>query len=231
MVWTAAALFALNGTVSKVVLEPGSSSRELTQARSAGACAGFALVLALTRPSAAPRFTRRELGFLAVFGIAGVASVQWLYFVAIQRLPVGIALLIQYIGPLLLALWARFVMHARVRRRVWVALVLALRGALADRRSPWRRTRARRGRSRRGARRGVRVRGLRADGGARGAGGATRRRSPPTTFVRRALLGGGAPAGASPRSASTTASLLGDLKRFRCPSGCCCRSWSSPGRW
>ena len=127
MVWTAAALFALNGTVSKVVLASGISPVELTEARSAGAFLAFAVVLALTRP-AALRVSLRELRFLAAFGIAGVASVQWLYFVAIERLPVGIALLIQYIGPLLVALWARFVMHEHVRRRVWVALVLALTG-------------------------------------------------------------------------------------------------------
>jgi drug/metabolite transporter (DMT)-like permease len=127
MIWTAAALFALNGTVSKVVLASGISSVQLTQVRSTGAFLGLALALALTRP-AALRVRLRELPFLAVFGIAGVAFVQWLYFVAIHRLPVGIALLIQYIAPLLVALWARFVMHERVRRRVWVALVLALAG-------------------------------------------------------------------------------------------------------
>jgi drug/metabolite transporter (DMT)-like permease len=127
MVWTAAALFALNGTVSKVVLASGISSVELTQVRSAGAFLGFGLALALVRPRAL-RVRPRELAFLAAFGVAGVAFVQWFYFVAIHRLPVGIALLIQYLAPLLVALWARFVMHEHVRRRVWVALVLALAG-------------------------------------------------------------------------------------------------------
>jgi drug/metabolite transporter (DMT)-like permease len=127
MVWTAAALFALNGTVSKVVLASGISSVELTQVRSGGAFAGFALVLALTRPDVL-RVPLRELPFLAFFGVAGVAFVQWLYFVAIHRLPIGIALLIQYVAPLLVALYARFVLHEHVRRRVWFALVLALAG-------------------------------------------------------------------------------------------------------
>ena len=127
MVWTAAILFAVNGTVSKVVLESGLTSLELTQARSVGAALGFALVLALTTPGRL-RLSLRELPFLLVFGIAGLAFVQWLYFVAIHRLPVGIALLIQYLAPLGVALWARYVYREPVRRRIWAALVLALVG-------------------------------------------------------------------------------------------------------
>jgi drug/metabolite transporter (DMT)-like permease len=54
--------------------------------------------------------------------------VQWLYLLAIHRLEIGIALLIQYLAPLLVALWARFVVHRPVRRRIWLALALALFG-------------------------------------------------------------------------------------------------------
>ena len=66
--------------------------------------------------------------YLVVFGIAGVAFVQWLYFVAIARLPIGIALLLEYIGPILIAIWAWAVFKEPVRRRIWAALVLALAG-------------------------------------------------------------------------------------------------------
>ena len=46
-----------------------------------------------------------------------------------DRLPLlGIALLLRYLAPLLVALWARFVGHEDVRRRIWVALALALAG-------------------------------------------------------------------------------------------------------
>ncbi|MBA2298808.1 MAG: DMT family transporter [Actinobacteria bacterium] len=127
MVTTAALLFAFNGTVSKVVLSSGISSLELTQVRATGAFAGFALALLLTR-RAALRVRLRELPYLAVFGIAGVAFVQWLYFVSIQRLPIGIALLLQYLAPILIALYARTFMHEPVRRRIWLALLLALVG-------------------------------------------------------------------------------------------------------
>ncbi|HSL64837.1 MAG TPA: DMT family transporter [Gaiellaceae bacterium] len=127
MVGAAAILFGLNGTVSKVVLESGLSSLQLTQARSIGAALGFALILAVTAPVRL-RVGLRELPFLIVFGITGVAFVQWFYFLSIHRLPVGIALLIQYLAPLLVALWARYVFHEAVRRRIWAALALALVG-------------------------------------------------------------------------------------------------------
>jgi drug/metabolite transporter (DMT)-like permease len=127
MVLAAATLFAFNGTVSKVILASGISSLRLTEVRLTGAALGLVVALAVVRP-ASLRVRRGELLFLLAFGIGGVALVQWFYFFSIHRLPIGIALLIQYLAPLLVALWARYVMHRRVRRRIWLALVLSLLG-------------------------------------------------------------------------------------------------------
>jgi drug/metabolite transporter (DMT)-like permease len=110
-----------------VVLQSGISSLELTQARATGEFLGIALVLAVTRRESL-RLTRRELPYLVLFGIAGVALVQWLYFVSISRLPIGIALLIEYIAPILIALWAWAVFKEAIRRRIWIALGLAIVG-------------------------------------------------------------------------------------------------------
>ena len=127
MVATAATLFAVNGSVSKVILGSGLSSLELTQIRSTGAAVGLlAFLLAFAR--ARLRVDRRELAFLVVFGVTGVAFVQWLYFVALDHLPVGIALLIQFQAPVFVALFARFVYHEHIRRRIWVALALCTGG-------------------------------------------------------------------------------------------------------
>ena len=127
LVAVAAILFALNGTVSKVILASGITSERLSQVRSTGALAGLALGLLALRP-ASLRVRPRELPFLAAFGICGLGFVQWFFFVAIHRLAIGVALLIQYLAPLLVALWARFVYREHVRRRIWVALGLALVG-------------------------------------------------------------------------------------------------------
>lgn len=127
MVLSAAVLYGVNGTVSKVALESGLTSLRLTQARCAGALLGLALLLLALRRHAL-RASRRELPFLAVFGVCAVVLVQLLYFLAIRRLEIGVALLIIFLGPLLVALWARFVMKEHVRRRVWAALGLAIVG-------------------------------------------------------------------------------------------------------
>lgn len=127
MAGSAAALWGVNGAVSKVILASGVSSLRLTEIRSTGACLGLVLVLAATGP-ARLRVRRGDLLLLAVFGIAGLALVQWTYFLAIHRIEIGIALVVQYQAPLLVALWARFVYHEPVRRRIWVALALALAG-------------------------------------------------------------------------------------------------------
>jgi len=123
----AAVLFAVNGNVSKVALLNGVSSLELVSARSAGTALILLGITALRSP-AALRVGRRELGFLALYGVTGIAMVQWLYFVAIQRMPVGIALLFEYTAPLMVALWVRFVQKQPVRSRLWLGLACALGG-------------------------------------------------------------------------------------------------------
>jgi drug/metabolite transporter (DMT)-like permease len=127
MAAVAAVLWGINGAVSKTILATGLSSERLAQVRSLGAAVGLGLVLAVASPSAL-RVTRREVPYLVVFGVGGLAFVQWFYFLAIHRLQIGIALLIEYLAPLLVALWARFVYHEPVRRRIWFALLLALAG-------------------------------------------------------------------------------------------------------
>jgi drug/metabolite transporter (DMT)-like permease len=128
MVLTAATLWALNGTVSKVILQSGGvTSERLVQVRSTGAFLLLFGVLLFWRRRTL-RVSVGELPFLAVFGVCGLALVAWFYFVAIERLEIGVALLIQYVAPVLVALYARYVLHEPVRRRIWAALALSLIG-------------------------------------------------------------------------------------------------------
>jgi drug/metabolite transporter (DMT)-like permease len=65
-----------------------------------------ALVLAIRRQ---PGFLRRHGLLILAFGLTAVAGCQLFYFAAMQRMPVAVALLIQYIAPVLLvlAVWVR----------------------------------------------------------------------------------------------------------------------------
>ncbi|HSK15012.1 MAG TPA: DMT family transporter [Gaiellaceae bacterium] len=128
LVWTAVVLWSLNAVVAKVVLESaGLSSLRLAEVRSTGSALVLLAAVAILRP-ATLRVGRRELGFLAVFGILGLAFVQLFYFVGIRRLEIGIALVIQYLAPVFVALWARFFVKEPVRRRLWLSLALSLLG-------------------------------------------------------------------------------------------------------
>jgi drug/metabolite transporter (DMT)-like permease len=123
----AGAMFAVNGTVSTLALQAGLPATRLTALRCTGAALGLVLVLALVSPRRL-HVTLRELPFLAVFGVVGVALTQFLYYVAISRLPVGIALIFEMSAPVLIVLYVRLVRREHVRRRLWAALVLSISG-------------------------------------------------------------------------------------------------------
>ena len=123
----AATLFALNGTISKSILLSGIDPARLSQLRVTAAFLILLVVVAITRPSAL-RLQRREIPVFLAFGILGIAMTQYLYFVAINLLPVGVALLIEFTAPLMVALWFRFGMHQNLNRNVWAGLALALAG-------------------------------------------------------------------------------------------------------
>jgi drug/metabolite transporter (DMT)-like permease len=128
MAFTAATLWAVNGVISKVIIESGGiAAQRLTEVRTTAAFLLLAAALGVARP-ASLRLRRGELPMLLVFGVLGLAFVQWFYFEAISRLDIGVALLIQYIAPVLVALWARFAYHEAVRRRIWAALALSILG-------------------------------------------------------------------------------------------------------
>jgi drug/metabolite transporter (DMT)-like permease len=123
----AATLFALNGSVSKFLLLGGVPWQRLSQLRVTLAFLILFVVVLLVRRSGL-RLRRSEVGRIAVYGILGIAATQSLYFLGIQRLAVGVALLIEFTAPIMVALWFRFVMREPVRDRVFLALLLALVG-------------------------------------------------------------------------------------------------------
>src|SRR4051812_1195750 len=118
MAFSAGALFGFNGGVAQGILQSGPSSPRLTPGGRPGALVGLMLIVLATRP-AALRTDRRELVRLLLFGVFGVALVQLFYFLAIKRLDIGVSLVIQYLGPVFVALYVRFVLREKVRRRLW----------------------------------------------------------------------------------------------------------------
>lgn len=123
----ATVLFALNGTVVKSILLSGISATTLSETRAMGAFAVLFIIVAITRPRAL-RIRRDEWKLLLAYGVIGVAMTQFLYFVAIERMPIGIALIIEFTAPIWVVLWVRFGRHQAVKGTVWVGLLLAIMG-------------------------------------------------------------------------------------------------------
>lgn len=123
----AALLFGLNGSVTRVIVDAGVDPAQLTFIRVLSVCliAGAWLAVADRR---AFRITSRQIGVMAVLGVAGVALLQWTYAMAIKLLPVGIALLLEYLAVLAVAVIARVFFGERVKGRLWVAIGLVLVG-------------------------------------------------------------------------------------------------------
>ncbi len=124
---TGTLLFALNGTVVKSILLSGVSAVTLSETRAMGAFVILFAIVAITRPRAL-RVSRGEWKLLLAYGVIGVSMTQFLYFVAIERMPIGIALIIEFTAPIWVVLWVRFGRREAVRGTVWVGLLLAILG-------------------------------------------------------------------------------------------------------
>lgn len=107
----AAAAFAASGPFVKPLLESGWTPGAAVIARVALATvvlAGPALLAVRHRP----RVLLEEWRLVAAFGVMGVAGCQAFYFGAVARLPIAVALLVEYTSPVLLVAYA-WVRHRR----------------------------------------------------------------------------------------------------------------------
>ena len=117
----AALLFGANGSVTKVVLDSGLSPTQVTQFRTLGTFVIAGVVLLVVDRSAF-RLPWKQVGVMAVLGVVGLALLQVTYAYAIQLLPVGIALLLEYLAVLIVALVAFVFFKERVKARLWVSI-------------------------------------------------------------------------------------------------------------
>ena len=123
----AAAFYAVGGVIAKRAFELGIPPSTLAEWRILFAFVVFlALTLAFRRRDLAA-VRRSDLPLLAVFGLLGVLAVQLVYYEAIQRIPIGVALVIEYTAPLLiLGYW--WLRGRHVGAVLWLAGVLTLVG-------------------------------------------------------------------------------------------------------
>ncbi|MFB7998236.1 DMT family transporter [Streptomyces sp. NPDC056002] len=115
--------FGGSGVAAKPLIEAGLDPLHVVWLRVAGA----ALVMLPVAWRHRSLVVRRP-ALLAGFGLLAVAGVQACYFAAISRIPVGVALLIEYLAPALVLGWVRFVQRRPVTRAAALGVVLAVGG-------------------------------------------------------------------------------------------------------
>ncbi|MER6675384.1 DMT family transporter [Streptomyces sp. NPDC000983] len=115
--------FGGSGVAAKPLIEAGLDPLHVVWLRVAGA-ALVMLPLAVRHRA----LVRQRPALLAGFGLLGVAGVQAFYFASISRIPVGVALLVEYLAPALVLGWVRFVQRRPVTRAAALGVVLAVGG-------------------------------------------------------------------------------------------------------
>ena len=120
----AAALWAVAAAVARSLFDDGVEPLQLVQARAFVSAAGLALVPAAWRGGG--RETERgRIATVIALGLA-IALVNGFYYVAIQRLAVAVALVLQYTGPALVVAWV----SVKARRLPSREIALSLAGAI-----------------------------------------------------------------------------------------------------
>ncbi|MGW2865838.1 EamA family transporter [Streptomyces sp. NPDC001205] len=115
--------FGGSGVAAKPLIEAGLDPLHVVWLRVTGAALVMLPVAWRHR-----RLVLRKPALLAGFGLLAVAGVQACYFASISRIPVGVALLVEYLAPALVLGWVRFVQRRPVSRAAAVGVVLAVGG-------------------------------------------------------------------------------------------------------
>ena len=114
-----AATFGTSGTFASSLIDAGWSPAAAVLTRIA-ASALILTVPALVQLRGRWALLRRAAGRVAAYGLVAVAGCQLFYFNAIERMPVGVALLLEYLGAVLVVGWL-WLRHGQRPRRLTVA--------------------------------------------------------------------------------------------------------------
>ncbi len=126
-----AALFGLSGPFAKALLDAGWSPLAVVLARISGAAAILVVALLVMERGRARMHARAMLSdrsTILLFGIAAIAGVQLCFFSAVQYLPVSVALLIEFLAPVVVLAWAWLVRGTRPDRATLLGAAVAVCG-------------------------------------------------------------------------------------------------------
>ena len=123
----AALLFGLNASTVKVIIQTGITSEQLVLFRTTFTAIVAGIVLLLTNRRAF-RLEKREIPLMLVYGITGIALMQWSYANAVSLLPISVALLIEYTAIVIVPLVSYFLFKEKLTKKLWLGIALVLSG-------------------------------------------------------------------------------------------------------
>jgi len=124
-----AATFGTSGTFARSLIEAGWSPEAAVAARVGIAALVLAIPTALALRGKG-HVLRRNLRSIGLFGILAVGGAQVCFFNAVQYVPIGVALLLEYLGIILVVFWM-WAVHGQRPTRLTVAGALAALAGLA----------------------------------------------------------------------------------------------------
>ncbi|MET4002431.1 drug/metabolite transporter (DMT)-like permease [Arthrobacter sp. UYCu511] len=122
-----AAAFALSGPFAKSLFDVGWSPGAAVAARIGGAAVVLLIPVIITLVRRWAK-VKGSLGRIAIYGVVPIALCQLFYFNAVQHLSVGVALLLEYLSPVLLVGWAWIITRHRPRLLTIVGAACAMAG-------------------------------------------------------------------------------------------------------
>ncbi|GAA1193739.1 EamA family transporter [Pseudonocardia alaniniphila] len=119
--------FGLSGSLGKALTDAGWSASGAVFVRLSGGAVVLLGILAFVRPGVVAAI-RADGGALAVYGLLAAAGVQVTFYNALIYLPVTIALLLQYLGSILVIAWVWVVRRQPPGSRTVLGAAVALIG-------------------------------------------------------------------------------------------------------
>lgn len=126
----ACAAFATSGPVAKSLMEAGLEPQQASWMRLSGAALLLIPIVLVLRGRALVAAWKSSWPLLIAYGAVGMAASQTLFFYATSRLPVGVAILLQFSGPLIIIGWTKFVRRKAVPRTAAIGVVISLLGLM-----------------------------------------------------------------------------------------------------
>jgi len=122
-----AILWGSSGTAGKALFETGISPFELVQIRLTLSTVLMAVGFGILSPGLF-RIRLKDIGYFLIFGGVAMAMVQSTYFYAISKIQVAAAILLQYLAPILVALYSVCFWRERLTLIKSIALGLSFSG-------------------------------------------------------------------------------------------------------